>query len=242
MIPIFIKNMDTHYAVTMAEQLIQAQLEGVGRITILDTGSTEPDLPDLYRSLVDRHGEDVVKVVLFGENFGIHSLWNVPYDWGQEVSDFYVCTDSDLNCSSLPSDTLAMLAATMKADSTLIKAGLALRLDDLTPDNSLEADYIREEQAKDWERCYPLSFRGRSIEAYGATIDTTFALYRKGSNWGGYLPSVRVAGEYQVRHVPWYYTDETVPPDFLHYLSRILSGIPYGWTGRLKEHFKARLA
>lgn len=238
MIPIYLKNRDTHYGVTMARQLLERDLLEAGRITIIDGGSTEPGLLDLYSELLADYPTDRLHVHFSGKNTGIHSLWNIPYKWEHEVEEFYVVTDSDLECDQLPRDTLQVLSQILRDAPEIIKAGLALRLDDLTAENSMHPDKIREEQEKFWQQRHPLEFQGRSLEAWEAHIDTTFGMYRKGKGWQGYAPSVRVAGEYAVRHLPWYYTPENVPVDFLYYLGGIDRSIPYGYTGTLADELR----
>jgi hypothetical protein len=136
-------------------------------------------------------------------------------EWTRQGVEFYATTDSDLDLTGVPSDLLTQCSGWLRNHPKLVKAGCALRLGDLpdTPQGRL----ARESEAKHWaNRAFEWVERR---DVYSADIDTTLAVYRLNPPWdGSYGPSVRLAGAYQARHLPWYQTDANRPPDHQWYL------------------------
>ncbi len=163
--------------------LVQA---GMHNITILDNGSTLPDLLAYYR-------QTTLPVLLMGRNAGPYALWEA----GVDLKNRFILTDADvvpdLDC---PIDLVEKLHLVMDQHSA-IKVGPGLRIDDL-PDG-----YEHKARVVEWEAQF---WRERTADgaAYVADIDTTFALHAAGSEHYTEGPRLRLAAPYLARHIPWY--------------------------------------
>ena len=216
MIPCYIQNRDAMSVVQMVEKLRSCDLASP---VVVDCGSTYPPLLDW----LDRVDAPVVRVDPRHHNKAAFAA-SMPEPLG-----VYMASDGDLDISGLPTDFLVRMRDVLLDRPDLMKVGSALRLDDLPEDGPLTA-LVRDHEARFW------SIPDETVpHAYSADIDTTLALYRSGHGWRGYGPSLRLAGPYTARHVPWYLTADNVTEDWLWYLRNleVVSGL--GWTPRLKE-------
>ena len=175
----------------------------------LQVGTLEPMSCDYYCPPIVHRWENC------GPRAACRLVNQMRDEWTRQGVEFYATTDSDLDLSGVPADALRQFVELLSMNRGIVKVGCALRLDDLsdTPQGRL----ARESEAKHWH--IPSIDTPRRIQAYHSDIDTTFAVYRLNPPWdGSYGPSVRIAGEYTARHLPWYHTDENRPPDYQWYL------------------------
>jgi hypothetical protein len=184
-----------------------AWLERAGHrnIILLDNGST-------YGPLLAYLRRSPHKVVWLGQNLGSHAIW----DCGLRLTDdWYVYTDPDvIPTEDCPLDAVAYLHGLLDRHSDFPKAGLGLHIGDVP--NSLAS--------LDWERS--LVCPGRLVpgehDVYSSLVDTTFALYRPRTVHG--LVALRTGGDYQVRHMPWYYPSTHVSDEDRYYLDHAIAG------------------
>jgi hypothetical protein len=172
-------------------------------VIILDNDSTYPPLLDWYQR------ECRVEVVRVGCNGGPYALWKHVYRSNLQAisrgAENYVLTDSDLDLSLVPLDVLDVLADGLRTHSFAIKAGLSLEIIGIPERNrGAEATYWRHRVDRMWWR---------------AVVDTTFAMYRHGSDWGGYGPAIRSDRPYTARHLPYYVTPDNITEEDQYYLS-----------------------
>jgi hypothetical protein len=108
----------------------------------------------------------------------------------------FVVTDPDVvPVEDCPLDAIQHFRALFEEVPIVDKIGFGLRIDDLPDHCAHKAEVIAWEQ-RFWEREVVPG-------AYGAAIDTTFALYRPGrGHW--FLNSLRTAPPYVARHLSWY--------------------------------------
>lgn len=137
----------------------------------------------------------------------------------------YVVTDPDLDLSEVPDDAKSVLTAALDKYKPYEKVGFSLRIDDL-PNTELS------DQVKKWESRF---WHTRIDNHYAAQIDTTFALYRPKFDDCKFYPAVRLAEPYCVRHLPWYITDKTVPPDDYTYYCRNANIKATYWTSKMEK-------
>lgn len=138
-------------------------------------------------------------VVLRGDH-GPRDLWMILPTL-VDPDERFIVTDCDIALPEAPyPDAIWKLGKVLDGAPRIIKAGLALRIDDL-PDNELTRRVIR------WESQF---WRMPSGEYYEAPIDTTFAMYRSLSEVATFElgPAYRLAGPYSARHLPWYEIEE----------------------------------
>lgn len=158
---------------------------------IIDNDST-------YRPLLNWYLKAPCEVIRLKENLGHHAPW-LSGVVGSDVCDHYCVTDCDIDLSGVPSDVLSVLRSVFRWKRPPIKSGLALRIDDVP---------VTQTQVLAWESRWWKRKVLSDSRFYVALVDTTFAMYRSSTshrqamNVGAF--SVRLAGQYQARHVPWY--------------------------------------
>jgi len=198
--PVVINNRDRLTTTkNMVEYLAEYTPEAIP--IILDNASTYPPLLEWYKALPS--GCNLIRMKV---NYGPQAPWSaLPRPALECGLPYYCVTDSDLDLSGVPPDFFSMLRRGLESDRRLLKVGLGIRIDDL-PDTPLAR------RARDWEKPHFWNPEDRRGDFYLGAIDTSFAMYRSGSGWGGTNPhtALRTAPPYLVRHVPWY---SPTPPD-----------------------------
>lgn len=150
-----------------------------------------------------------IEVYRIGHNGGPRSPFSVPRDGATH----YVVTDQDQDLTGCPRDILDVLRQGLDAYPNALKAGTALRIDDL-PDTNIARLNIEQEEGF-WTKPFT---DGRGHQWYDAPIDMTFAMYREHGPQGVYGPAIRLGGAYQARHLSVYLTPETLTEEDKHYL------------------------
>ncbi len=190
-IPIFILSFNQ---VTYLKKLVGwLSTAGYRNVCIVDSHSTYQPLLQYYNEL---EAQTSVKLVRRAENTGRLALWEEGLLERYRVTGPFVYTDSDVvPDESCPTDVVGYLAALLREDSRVCKAGLGLRID------NLPKSYKFHREVFDWERQFWRSPVARGLFLGG--IDTTFALYRPGSQFA-MQPALRTGWPYLARHEPWY--------------------------------------
>ncbi|TCZ63043.1 glycosyltransferase family protein [Roseicella aquatilis] len=179
------------------------------RPVVLDNGSTFPPALDLYRAwAAEGLAPGRVLLLLLGQNFGPRAAWQDP-GFLSSLPRHFCLTDPDLELNpELPADFPATLLRVTQQFS-VGKAGFALSLDDAhlmvdTPFRHADGwKRIWESEAVHWRD--PVEAPGIAEPLFRADIDTTFALYdRRHFNPARPFRSIRVAGRFTARHLPWY--------------------------------------
>jgi hypothetical protein len=171
---------------------------GHERITIVDIDSASESLLRYYEGA----GRNVIRL---RENNGPRSaIWESGVLESLGVQEEYVVTDCDVVPSEeCPLDLVDMLRWCLARYPAYVKAGPALRIDDL-PSGSKLTSQVRDWEGRFWER--PLE-RG----VFHAPIDTTFAMYRSTRRFN-LSPAIRTGHPYTAMHLPWY-LDPTCPDE-----------------------------
>jgi hypothetical protein len=152
------------------------------------------------------------QVIYCQYNFG-HTVgfWHPHYEILPEI---FAYSDPDLQFSpTLPPDFLNILSS-LAATYKVFKVGMALRIDpdrQLTPQTKRrfktdpfpyrENMTVTEWESQHWR--FPLLADGR-LALYVAPIDTTFAVYRKSNYLGNFFDAIRVSGDFDAIHLPWF--------------------------------------
>jgi len=206
MINVFIINRNL---LTMPKAMVDVicGLEGVGKIIIADNNSTSHEVLQWYK-------QDKRIIVEYLPNIGHKCVW-IARLTQKHKSKYYVVTDSDLDISEIPKDTLLHLQK-MLIKYKLPKVGLSIRVDDV-PKNSLYALMNTPNCGLEMERKHSESVQNEDL--FFAPVDTTFALYQ--SYVGNYIiGGARTKAPYECRHLPYYFTLESINNDaeYLNYL------------------------
>ena len=146
-----------------------------------------------------------------------HIKPNFLYEY--DCTNGFILSDPDLDCTDVKLDFMEVFREGMGRYDWCSKIGFGLRIDDL-PNTEIAKNAIG------WEQGCQAPHANLSDMYYRAAIDTTAAFYK-------WLPdnpnlahdfdrSIRCYGNYQCRHLGWYYTEQNPPPpDELYYLQHI---------------------
>lgn len=173
---------------------------GYTNIHILDNNSTYPPLLDWYKHCS-------YKVEHLGANLGQLAVYNSGYI--NKFNGWVAYSDSDIELNSYcPQGFIdTMIQGAEKYNR--IKAGLALRIDDLP--RTRYGMYIQKEEAKFWTK---------ELEPgiYDADVDTTFSIIKVGQPFQ--YQAIRLAGNLTAKHIPWYLDYEKLNPEELYIIEK----------------------
>lgn len=180
------------------------QRAGHKRIVLLDNAST-------YEPLLEwlNFGGHGCMVVHLEGNCGAQALWRSKaavlrlsgfnYGYGTDDidlrRDWFVYTDPDcIPLADCPLDAVAYLHDLLESYPEVPKAGLGLYLGDIPFSNAR----LLEHECRLLQPNPPHWAGELEPDVFDSWIDTTFALYRPGSNW--VLPAIRTGYPYLCRH------------------------------------------
>lgn len=204
-IPVYV---NVYNRLTTTEKLVAQIKEMPGaEPVIIDNDST-------WSPLLQWYEKNPCEVIRLRENLGHHAPWLSGVISGDNA-DYYVVTDCDLDLDGVPTDVLQVLREPFRWGQRPVKSGLALRIDDLP---EWQTDVIKWE-SRWWKR--RVSHDPRFFHAY---IDTTFAMYQgcvphRLAMQVVRAPAVRLAGDYQCRHMPWYTDCRTMTDEDRNYFA-----------------------
>lgn len=221
---------------TPLQQMVKDIWRMGGIPILIDNQSTYPPLLDWVNEVKDR--DDLIYHRM-EKNYGpriVHTMASDKYspDWqkiqevykeksGEELKrNFVFISDSDLDLSAIPDDGLQVLYKIAQTNMNSLgrrykKIGFSLRIDDL-PDT--EAGRY----TKQWEsHFYQTKRQVAGYYAYEALLDTTFQIYMPQLRFTGtfFGPALRLAEPYIARHIPWYWTEESLNDEIRYYLSHL---------------------
>lgn len=215
-IPIIINNFNR---LTYLKQLIEyLEKHGYTNIYIIDNASTYPPLLEYYSRCP-------YKIFSLKNNIGYLALWQTDI-YKLFYKGYYVYTDPDvLPVDECPDDFLQKFYDLLQTHKYSSKAGFSLKIDDIP-------EYFEsKEKVIEWES----QFWNIQVEkgVYEGAIDTTFALYRPFTKWGGnfYEGHLRTDFPYQLRHIPWYKNQEDLSEEDVYYITH--SKTATHWTKQL---------
>lgn len=207
---------------------------GHERIVLLDNASTYPELLDY----LDKSPHEVIRGV---GNLGAQALWKLPQHEILIGTRPFVYTDPDcVPIDDCPLDAVEFLHELLERYPHAPKAGLGLYTDDVYDPQLLKWErdtLLNPEPNGRWKGRlgYALSERPGPLcgaHVFDSWIDTTFALYRPGTQYG--LPALRTGLPYQCRHIsPSWYPEDPLSDENQYYLDRAEGGPLYsGWKGQ----------
>jgi len=190
-IPVYITNKNR---VTPMRRLVDWLLEtpDVGKVTILDQGSTYPPLLEYYDEIKEK-----VEIKLLEPN--PHLCWVF---WALKMEEQqtgpYIVTDGDyVPADFCPPDIISKMHNLLETyfDRNFWKVGPGLRLDNLT--ESPWKEEVLKGEAPYWQhRLTP--------ECFASAIDTSFAIYKQGFGDQAIGHAIRMDAPYLFEHTSWY--------------------------------------
>jgi hypothetical protein len=196
-------------------------------LVILDMGSTWKPFNDYVSSLPFTRFN-------FRNGLGPRSLWTSGFLSKIGNGPFFL-SDGDLDYSEIPVESFEKMQSLSEKYPWFPKVGLDLKTNDLPHD--AETSRILE-----W------NFGNTEVEIdeniFLSSIDTTIAYYPNRSTTFHYRPALRIAGDFQVIHYPWYERVENLNEEAKVYRELARSDISSGqaqlklyWQGKLKRRF-----
>jgi hypothetical protein len=215
-IPIVILNRDRLHPV---KDLIHSlKSRNYNNIIILDNQTTYEPTLEWYKNC----GVEVFHNNIPETLYGNESFWRLAFHlhhprFVEIVGQHYVFTDSDVvPVETIPENFLDNMVDLCGEFPDLHKLGLGIKIDDLPPDNKQTPQSL----------VYEGSYRDHPVphpryQLYQAPIDTTFAVYTPNSPpiWGD--RTLRMDGDYQIRHYPFYYDIDNLPDDEFYYVRHL---------------------
>jgi hypothetical protein len=208
MIPVIINNRNLFtWVVEMVNKI--KTYEGVGEIIIIDNGSDYPPLLEWY----DTNPCTIHRA----ENIGHTAPWQIIGD--VITNNDYVITDADMGLLDTPSDTLLYLKDNMDSLG-LDKIGLGLNWG-IIKEDSLYYNHIQSYEKNRWNSAHTNNIY------IDIAIDTTFALYKKGTPY--FVGGASTTYPYVARHYPWEFNQETYEnnKEFKYYIKNANTSSSY---------------
>mgnify|MGYP000953369861 CR=1 FL=1 len=178
-----------------------AQLSDL-EVIFIDNASTYEPLLEWYNR------QTTFEVIKMTQNYGHNVFWS--QNLINQVSDYYIVTDPDLDLSDIPLNFLDILKEGLSKYPSRCKCGFGLEIYDFPKDKTPYQDYIVNIEKNYWSG----DFDG--LYYYNSAIDTTFALYHK-SRYNN-LTAVRTSRPYVARHLPWYFTKDNLTDEDINYI------------------------
>jgi hypothetical protein len=207
-IPVIINNRNLFtWVVEMVNKI--KTYEGVGEIIIIDNGSDYPPLLEWY----DTNPCTIHRA----ENIGHAAPWQVLGD--VITNNDYVITDADMGLLDTPTDTLLYLKDNMDSLG-LDKIGLGLNWG-IVKEDSLYYNHIQSYEKNRWDSAHTNNIYT------DIAIDTTFALYKKGTPY--FVGGASTTYPYVARHYPWEFNQETYEnnEEFKYYIKNANTSSSY---------------
>ena len=224
--PIFIQNFNQ--LSFLKGQIAWLRRAGYRNVTVIDNNSTYPPLLRYYEDLTS---SGAIKLVRRLRNDGKLALWSEHI---RGIDGPFVFTSSDVVPDACcPADVVAHLAAHLRDNPQILKAGLGLRIDDLP------AAYKHRQDVLLWEGQFWRAPVARGL--FLAPIDATFALYRRGSEFAR-EPAVRTGWPYLARHGPWYSDSANPSEEERNYAATIAVDRGHWGRERLPEWLRSACA
>ncbi len=197
-IPIIIICYNNHkYVEHTIQQLLRVNIALSQDIFILDNNSTE-------KKTIEYLSMSPYKVYYNRKNRG---PWVCPWN-NRELFNLmpkkFIVTDPDLEFHpDLPHNFVEILS---ELSDTYLSWKIGFALDISDTDMMFDGTYVKdrngqENTIKEWEsQFWKRRIEESTYELYYADIDTTFSMINK----EGYKPSIRIAGNFTAKHIPWY--------------------------------------
>ena len=218
-VPIFIQNFNqVSYLRKQIDWLLRA---GYRRIIVVDNASDYEPLLQYYNEVTSA---EEVTVLRRPDKDGKFALWNEGILDRFDVSGQFVLTDSDVvpdKCC--PPNIVEHLASILREDTSIAKAGLGLRIDDVPECYAFRKEVLA------WEGQFWRAPLAKGL--FFAPIDTTFALYRSRAQFA-LRPAIRTGWPYLARHEPWYSNSSSRSGEEVNYAATIANG--HGHWGRIQ--------
>lgn len=206
-IPIFINNFNRFTSLRFQIEWLTSIHDKVS-IIVVDNNSDYLPLLEYYKSLNYQN----VQVVYLGINSCLHGI---GYLLGKlRGVEKYVVTDSDLlPYAETPENIISHLEKLLDKYPSYNHVGPSLEINDIPRCNPLQEKIVHHES-----QYWPPLAKRINEDLVIAPIDSTFAMYRKTSNFFLRYPALRTARPYTLKHLDWYINKENPTDEMAYYM------------------------
>ena len=198
------------------------------KIIICDQGSTFKPTVEFIKKL----GTNGAKVYWRGQvnkgkainlardNFGINE--NIQDYFKSHPKSNYVITDPDIFLDNVNGDILEVYAHLLKTMPQINVVGPMLRIDDIPEYYPLREKLLTRSRHRKFHsaKVHIANYREGQIKYIFAKIDTTFGMYRAGSQWYRLQEGIRTFAPYWAKHLDWYIDPKDLTEDQKYYMRR----------------------
>jgi hypothetical protein len=168
-------------------------------IILLDNNSSYQPLLDYYKRIKSEL-KDKIDIRMLEKNY-CHKVLMILKD---TLPSVYILSDPDLELNPKMPKHFAQLFLELSNEYKSYKVGCALKIDDhkkfIQCDNYTDKKSIYEWESQFWKK----PIRNDKYELYEAEIDTTCCLINNKYKTESFSRSIRVAGNFTAKHLPWY--------------------------------------
>lgn len=235
MIPIIIVSFNNYkYIDNTIQQLRKVNEEYLASIYIMDNCSTCEETVDYLKN-------SPCKVIYNKENKGPWVNSSINSHIYNQMPDEFILTDADLQLHpNLPKNFVEILSE-LSNQYKCFKIGFALDISDY--DKMFQTDYVclaenyKNLTIYEWEsRFWENKINDETYELYAGDIDTTFCLINK--KYEQNTLSLRIAGDFVAKHLPWYVDNPILNPQELDTLYSYDSSI--STTANMYKKYSSR--
>jgi hypothetical protein len=169
-------------------------------IILLDNKSTYTPLLDYYKE-IKAELKDKIEIRFLDTNYGS----NVYLELKNTLPKVFILSDPDIELNKNMPQNFAEILYTLSNKYKVYKVGAALNINDKDQfvRCAQKGNPLYEYQLRYWKDRIP----NKDYELYKAAVDTTFCLINskyKIKNINPVEPAIRIAGDFTVKHLPWY--------------------------------------
>lgn len=207
-IPIFIISFNKR------DQLLKSMasyksLKGVGDIVIHDNGSENPRVVKMLSELEESGEAIVYRSYKISSSQELNNVQQTIADYFKDrPASNYIVTDPDIELFDTKEDLLDVMSILLEENAIATCVGPMLTIDDI-PDSYPQKQLALSRHIDQFWKNRPVAttVHGERVFLQLCGIDTTFAMYRAGTNFTRMNTGFRLYEPYQAKHLDWYEPD-----------------------------------
>ncbi len=220
MIPIFIITCDRIEVLKKSIQSYFHQIKASFEIVIIDLGSTFYAMIDFLKEL------EGGKVNIYWEKKASvrgdlnRANENIQDYFKTHPASNYIVTDPDISLDNVNGDILEAYAQLLDAMPEIAVIGPMLRIDDIPDCYPLKKQLLLNSRHRKFHSSpqHMISYNGTQVKYIFARIDTTFGMFRAGTQWRRHQKGIRTFTPYSAKHLDWYIDPEKLTEDQRYYM------------------------
>ncbi len=239
MIPIFILTCDRLEILKQSMRSYCRYIDSLFEIVIVDFGSTYKPTMEFLAQL-EEVGTEVYRMGRIDHPAGLGSANDCIQDYFKtHLVSNYIVTDPDIALDNVKGNILEVYSHFLEIIDNIAVVGSMLRIDDIPDYYPLKEALVSGKKGLHKrlhsKRVELLIYKGAIIECIRAPIDTTFGMYRAGTQWKRLNSGIRVLAPYGARHLDWYIDPDNLTPDQEYYIEHAAQTVSHwsNWNGKM---------